>query len=130
VSEPLPLPAVGISACLLGERVRWDGGERRAGALLDALGRHVRWVSVCPELEAGLGVPREPIRLEHAPSGTRVRAVETGRDLTERMTRHARERLAELEAEGLSGFLLQARSPSCGLAGVALHDEEGGVVGR
>ena len=120
-------PAVGISACLLGQPVRYDGGDKRDAWLTGVLGRTVRYVPVCPEVEAGFGVPREPIRLERADDGTtRIRHVESRDDVTARLAAWARERLAQLEE--LDGYVLKAGSPSCGRKGVPVHDEGGRVV--
>src|SRR5437867_8270240 len=81
---------LGVSACLLGARVRYAGGHKRAGALLRALGADVEWVPVCPEVELGLGVPRPPIVLVGSPSSLRLVEPESGRDLTGPMRRLAR----------------------------------------
>ena len=109
-----PRLRIGISRCLLGENVRHDGGHKRDGFLLEALGRHVEWVPVCPEVELGLGTPREPMRLIgdlHAP---RLITITTGIDHTDAMNRFARQRVRELEALDLSGFIFKRDSPSCG----------------
>lgn len=118
-------PRVGISRCLLGDEVRYDGTHTRDDDLLEALGRQVEWVPVCPEVEIGMGTPREPIQLVASPDGVasageRVRlvGVESGEDWTARMHVWARERVAALQRLNLSGFVLKARSPSCGIAGV------------
>ena len=108
-------PRVGISRCLLGDEVRYDGTHKRAGDLLAALGRHVEWVPVCPEVEVGMGTPREPI---HIVPGGRLLGVTSGEDWTERMQEWARQRIETLRALNLSGFVLKARSPSCGIKGV------------
>jgi len=106
---------VGVSACLLGEPVRYDGGHKRHEGLLRDLGGHVEWLPLCPEAEAGLGVPRETIRLERSEDNLRVIGTETGRDWTPALESWTERRLDELEQERLSGFVLKARSPSCGL---------------
>jgi len=119
-------PRVGISACLLGERVRYDGGHKRDAWLVDGLGRDVEWVPVCPEVEAGFGTPREPISLVRgAGNAIRLVAVDTRRDVTEPMQRFIDRRLEELAAERLSGYVLKAGSPSCGLDDVLIHDDDG-----
>jgi len=123
-------PRVGISACLLGHQVRYDGGHKRASYLTGRLGRSVEWVPVCPELELGLGVPREPIRLVGRIKAPRLVAAESGRDLTEAMLRFARARVAQLSARDLSGFVLKARSPSCGMEAVPVHRAVGQLVDR
>src|SRR5919106_14898 len=106
-------PRVGISACLLGQAVRWDGAHKRDGWLVDVLGPRVEWVPVCPEMEVGLGVPREPIRLVGDPRAPRLIS-ESGNDLTERMQSWVRRRTGELAALALAGYVLKSNSPSCG----------------
>jgi len=115
-------PRVGISACLLGERVRHDGGHKRNAWLVDVLGPDVEWVPVCPEVEAGFGTPREPIELVRGAGNTiRLVAVKTRRDVTGPMQQFIDRRLEELAAERLSGYVLKAGSPSCGLDDVPIH---------
>ncbi|MCG8424330.1 MAG: DUF523 domain-containing protein [Proteobacteria bacterium] len=112
---------IGISACLLGQRVRYDGSHKRHAWLIDQLGRYVTWVPVCPEVEFGLGVPRETISLVASRSGEiRLIATESRRDLTDDMNHHAAARVEQLIAEDLSGYVLKTRSPSCGLTQVAV----------
>ena len=122
-------PRIGISRCLLGDEVRHDGGHKRDEALVSEVGRLVEWVSVCPEVEVGMGVPREPVQLVAAFDGVssgsaRVRLVGvlSGEEWTGRMEQWARERVRALAAMHLSGFVLKARSPSCGLRDVLVHD--------
>ncbi len=112
------LPRVGVSACLAGAPVRWDGRDKLDATLLDAFRDRVEWVPVCPEVELGLGVPREPIRLEGDPHHPRLVAPGSGRDLTGPMRDLARTRIAAIAAEGIAGYVLKARSPSCGLTDV------------
>jgi len=106
---------LGISACLLGQNVRYDGGHKLDRFLTGTLGKAVQYVPVCPEVECGLGVPRESMRLVGDPAAPRLVTTRTGRDLTEPMTRWARARVRELEKENLCGFIFKSRSPSCGL---------------
>ena len=120
-----PRLRIGISRCLLGENVRHDGGHKRDGFLLEALGRHVEWVPVCPEVELGLGTPREPMRLVGDPRAPRLITINTGIDHTDAMNRFAQQRVRELEALDLSGFVFKARSPSCGIAQVPLVNSQG-----
>ena len=122
-------PRVGISRCLLGEDVRYDGTNRLSAAVAE-LTPMVEWVPVCPEVEVGMGVPREAIRLvrgaDGVPAGSesvRLKGVRSGEDWTERMHRWAAARVIDLAAAGISGFVLKARSPSCGPAGVLVHDD-------
>ncbi len=123
---------LGISACLLGERVRYDGGHKRDAFLADTLGLFVEWVPVCPEVEIGLGVPRPTLRLVGAGSTPRLVVEKTGEDLTRRMRGWAEGRVAELERLGLDGYVLKRASPSCGLVRVRVYGEDGqpGRVGQ
>lgn len=121
-----PIIRLGVSACLLGERVRHDGGHKHDRYLSDVLGRFVEWVPVCPEVELGLGVPRPTIRLEGAPDAPRLVEPKAGRDLTRAMDRYARRRVRELEALRLHGFVCKSKSPSCGRAGLPVY----GAAGR
>jgi len=116
---------LGVSACLLGERVRYDGGHKRAATLLRALGPDVEWIAVCPEVELGLGVPRPPIVLAGASRAPRLVEPTSGRDLTVRMRRLAEARARQLVRLGLDGFVLKSRSPSCGLRGVPVVGKDG-----
>jgi uncharacterized protein YbbK (DUF523 family) len=129
-------PRVGISRCLLGDEVRYDATHKRSVSAI-ALGDHVEWIPVCPEVEVGMGVPREPIQLVARADGARsaglrvrLSGVRSGDDWTERMERWARRRVAELMAIGISGFVLKARSPSCGPNRVLVQDpDEGSTPG-
>jgi uncharacterized protein YbgA (DUF1722 family)/uncharacterized protein YbbK (DUF523 family) len=112
---------IGISRCLLGDAVRYDGGHKRDSVLVECLGPYVEWVPVCPEVECGMGTPREPMRLVRAGRDIRLITVDTGIDLTGRMNRYARTRVAELADENLSGYILKKDSPSCGLERVKVY---------
>ncbi|MHC4404844.1 MAG: 2-thiouracil desulfurase family protein, partial [Planctomycetota bacterium] len=106
---------VGVSACLLGEKVRFDGDHKRAAYVADVLGEHLELVSVCPEVELGLSVPRPTLRLERAGTDVALVMPHTGRNLSRKMRSYARAKVTLESKEGLSGFVLKARSPSCGL---------------
>jgi uncharacterized protein YbbK (DUF523 family) len=109
-------PRIGVSACLLGERVRYDGRDKRDAWLVDVLGPRVEWVPVCPEVEAGLGTPRAPMNLGRDSSGRLVLTTDRVRDdLTRTMTEYSARRAGELAAADLDGYVLKAGSPSCGL---------------
>ncbi len=124
MSEPI---RVGISSCLLGQKVRYDGGHKRDAFLVDLFGRHVEWVPVCPELEMGLGVPREPIHLVSDGRSRSVRLVgaRSGADHTVTMQKYAKDRLEQLEALDLCGYILKKDSPSCGLMRVKVWSTHG-----
>jgi uncharacterized protein YbgA (DUF1722 family)/uncharacterized protein YbbK (DUF523 family) len=116
---------VGISACLLGQEVRYDGGHKRDPFLTDTLGQFVEWVPVCPEVELGLGIPRESIRLEGDPTAPRLRAPKSGKDHTAAMQRLARARVDVLARQDLVGYVLKKDSPSCGMERVRVYGEGG-----
>lgn len=112
---------LGISACLLGEKVRYDGGHKLDTFLRDILGKYVEFLPVCPEAEAGFGIPREAMRLVGTPAIHRLVGIRTGTDFTGRMVEWARRRLAELGREGLSGFIFKSGSPSSGMERVRIY---------
>ncbi len=112
---------LGISACLLGHRARYDGGHRQAPLIADTLGPHVEFVPVCPESECGLGVPREVMRLEGLPDSPLLMTQKTRIDHTGRIQQWAATRVRELEKESLCGFIFKSRSPSCGLTRVKVY---------
>ena len=125
----MPAPStpirVGISACLLGREVRYDGGHKRDPFLVETLGTFIEWVPVCPEVEAGFGTPRPAMRLLDDDGRVRLVTVDTGTDLTLQMDRYARRRVAQLEGERLSGYVLKKNSPSCGLERVKVYTTRG-----
>jgi uncharacterized protein YbgA (DUF1722 family)/uncharacterized protein YbbK (DUF523 family) len=106
---------IGVSACLLGQEVRFDGGHKRDRFVTDELARYARFVPVCPEVEVGMGVPRETVRLVTREGRTRMVAPASGTDWTERMEALARARVEQLAREDLDGYLLKKDSPSCGM---------------
>ena len=128
---------IGISSCLLGQEVRYDGGHKRDRFLTDTFGRFVEWVPVCPEVEAGFGTPREAMHLREAmplregiplkdgEGRLRMVTVKTGVDLTARMDRYARRRVEQLEHEDLCGYVLKKDSPSCGPQRVKVYNARG-----
>ncbi|MFP5287696.1 MAG: DUF523 domain-containing protein, partial [Thermoanaerobaculia bacterium] len=126
---PEPDPSrirIGVSSCLLGEEVRYNGGHKRDSFLTDIFGRFVEFVPVCPEVEIGLGTPRPPIRLERTAQGEiRLVMPSTGEDLTERMRAYAGRRVGELAALDLDGYVLKKDSPSCGMERVKVYENSG-----
>ena len=116
---------VGISRCLLGDAVRYDGGHKRDSFLVDVLGSVVEWVPVCPEVEAGMTTPREPIRLVGDARRPRFMTVKSGQDLTKMMSSFSARRVAELEASELSGYVFKKDSPSCGMERVRVLNHQG-----
>jgi len=116
---------IGISSCLLGENVRYDGTNKLDVFLKDTLGRYFEYVPVCPEAEAGLGVPREPMRLVETGEGVRLVTSRTGRDMTGLMRKWAAGRVEELSAADLCGFIFKSKSPSSGMDRVKVYDKNG-----
>lgn len=125
---------LGISSCLLGDEVRFDGGHKRDSSLVETVGPLVEWVPVCPEVELGLGVPREPMHLVRSDGEIRLVGTRSEKDHTDEMEAYARRRVAELVDHDLHGYVLKARSPSCGLVDVIPQIADGGAdeptVGR
>lgn len=116
---------VGISACLLGHEVRFDGGHKRDAFLTETFSHFVEWLPVCPEVECGLSTPRESMRLVRVEDGVRLLTVKSGVDLTTPLERFSRSRVSALAREDLSGFVLKKDSPSCGLERVKVYDRHG-----
>ena len=114
---------LGISTCMLGKKVRYDGGHKLDRFLVETLGRYVDYVPVCPEVECGLPIPRETMRLEGDPDSPRLVTSRTKQDMTDRMNQWARKRLLELEREDLCGFIFKSNSPSSGM--VKVYNEKG-----
>ncbi len=120
---------LGISACLLGENVRYDGGNKLDRYLMDTFGHIVEWVPFCPEVEAGLCVPREPMQLVDEARGTRLITIETRQDRTDVLACWAEKKLKQLEQEEIRGFVFKARSPSCGVRDAPRYSAAGEIVG-
>ncbi|MCX5911456.1 MAG: DUF523 and DUF1722 domain-containing protein [Deltaproteobacteria bacterium] len=116
---------LGISTCLLGENVRFDGGHKLDRYLTDTLGQFVEYVPVCPEMECGFGVPRESFRLVGDPEDPRLVTTRTNQDHTERMAEWAKRRVGELEKEDLCGYIFKSGSPSSGMERVKVYDRNG-----
>ncbi|MEW6776819.1 MAG: DUF523 and DUF1722 domain-containing protein [Bdellovibrionota bacterium] len=122
-----PKIRLGVSSCLLGEKVRYDGGHKRDSYVVKTLGRFFELIPICPEVEIGMGVPREPIQLERA--GKKIRAVgvkDRELDVTEKLSRYGRKMARELE--GLGGYVFKSGSPSCGLFGVNIYPGKRGTA--
>lgn len=120
--QPLRL---GVSSCLLGETVRYDGGHARDRFVSDTLALWVDFVPVCPEVEVGMGTPRPTIRLVESDAGIRLVAPSTGADFTDAMKSFADRRVAELQDQDLDGFVLKKGSPSCGMERIKLFRGNG-----
>ena len=122
MEEPIKL---GISTCLLGENVRYDGGHKLDRFLTDTLGQYVEYVPVCPEVECGLPVPREAMHLEGDPERPRLVTSRTHEDRTAQMVTWAKRRVVDLEKEDLCGFIFKSNSPSSGMERVRIYNEKG-----
>jgi len=116
---------IGISSCLLGNDVRYDGANKLDHDLRDTIGQFVEWVPVCSEVEAGLSVPREAMHLVGDPTTPRLVTIFTGVDHGDRMAEWAKKKLLHLEKAGICGFVFKARSPSCGLEDVKIYSRSG-----
>ena len=116
---------LGISSCLLGEKVRYDGGHKLDKYLKDTLGQFIDWVPVCPEVESGLSVPREPMRLAGSTETPHLIKSRSGIDYTDHMLQWAEKRLAGTQQEDLCGFIFKSKSPSSGLRGVKVYTSAG-----
>jgi len=116
---------LGISTCLLGEKVRYDGGHKLDRFLTETLGRYVEYVPVCPEVECGLPIPRESMHLEGDPDSPRLVTIRSKQDMTDQMVQWALKRVLELEKEDLCGFIFKSDSPSSGMERVRVYNEKG-----
>ena len=121
---------IGVSSCLLGNNVRYDGGNKLNQSLIDVLGQFVEWVPVCPEVGAGLAVPREVMQLVLSATALRLLTVFTGIDHTERLLLWAEKELAELENLKICGFIFKARSPSCGIDDSEIYSLSGEKISK
>jgi uncharacterized protein YbgA (DUF1722 family)/uncharacterized protein YbbK (DUF523 family) len=118
---------LGVSSCLLGNAVRYDGGHEKDAFVTGALSRFVTFVPACPEVEVGMGTPRETVRLVRLGGGVRMIGHRSGTDHTDAMRRWAEGRVRQLEAEDLCGWVLKKDSPSCGMEQVKVHSKGAGT---
>ena len=116
---------IGLSSCLLGEKVRYDRGHKHDRYITETLGQYFEWVPVCPEVECGLPTPREAMHLIEPHDSPRLVTVRTGIDHTEKMLSWAEKKLKVLEQEHLSGFIFKSKSPSSGIGGVKIYTLSG-----
>ena len=121
---------IGISSCLLGEKVRFDGGHKRDAFVTVHLAPYVEYVPVCPEVEVGMGTPRETVHLTGDPAAPRMVGTKSRTDHTDAMNAYARRRARELEDAELCGYILKKNSPSCGMERVKIHGAAGGMPSR
>jgi uncharacterized protein YbbK (DUF523 family) len=127
---PYRRPRLGISACLLGKTVRYDGGHKLDLFLTEALGRFVEWIPVCPEIEVGMGVLRETVRLVGASTDPKLVAERSGKDWTDAMKRFAEVRLRQLAELKLSGYVFKKNSPCCGMERVRVYNNSKNMAAR
>ena len=116
---------IGVSSCLLGKEVRYNGGHSHDRYITGTLGQYFTFVDVCPEVEAGFGIPRETLRLVGDPASPRLLTSRTGRDCTDTMSNWARKRVQELAKDNLCGFIFKSKSPSSGMERVKVYTEKG-----
>ncbi len=121
---------VGVSSCLLGQEVRYDGGHMKHDFAANELSKYFEWVPVCPEMEIGLGSPREPIDIHQDIKGDRLIGAVSGEDLTGRMNRFSEQRTVELSIRRIRGYILKKDSPSCGNGGIPVYNNERDIVDR
>lgn len=119
---------VGISTCLLGENVRFDSGHKRDRFITDILGEYFEFIPSCPEMEIGMGVPREAVHLVDSPEGIQMVGVRSGKDWTDKMRRYSDTRVKQLAKHRLSGYILKSKSPSCGMERVKLFHSNGNAA--
>ena len=120
---------LGVSSCLLGERVRFDGNHKQDSFLTGTLGQFFEWVPVCPEVAIGLGVPRPPIRLTGSPAAPRAVGVKDPRvDVTDRLADYGRRQARKLD--DISGYIFKSKSPSCGMERVKVYQSGAGPAAR
>lgn len=112
---------VGISSCLLGQRVRFDGGHKRDSYIMSVLAPFFTFVPICPELEVGMGVPRETVRLVGSAETPSMIGVKSGEDWTDRMNRNSKKRVVQSDLREICGYILKKDSPSCGMERVKLY---------
>lgn len=129
MQQKTPMPVrLGISKCLLGEPVRYDGGHKLDRFLRDTVGQFVQWVPVCPEVECGLPVPRQAMHLTGSRENPRLVTVRSGHDLSGQMRAWIPQKIRELESEQLCGFIFKTGSPSSGMRNIKIYDENTGMV--
>lgn len=118
---------IGISSCLLGNKVRYDGGHSHDRFLTQTLGLFAEYIPVCPEVECGMSTPREAVRLVGKTENPRLVTQKTGVDKTTQMKVWIKKRLKTLEKENLCGFIFRSKSPSSGLYRIKVYGEDGKV---
>lgn len=118
---------IGISACLLGQTVRYNGEHKRNAYIVEELAKIVDFIPICPEVEAGLSIPREPMLLTGPPETPRLITRDSAQDKTEQLENCFIRHFTLLEKEGIAGFIFKSKSPSCGLQGVPVKENPGKI---
>ncbi len=126
--QELSVPKLGISTCLLGYNVRYDGGHKLDRFIRDTLGKYVQFVPVCPEVECGMSIPRESLRLVGDPQDPSLVTIKSKKDYTPKMQAWGKQRLQGLEMEELSGYIFKSKSPSSGMQRIKVYNEKGNPV--
>ncbi len=116
---------IGVSSCLLGEEVRWNGEHKQHRYTKDILGRFFTWIPICPEMEVGMGVPRETVSLYGDPENPKMIGSKSGTNWTAKMNIYLTKRTRELKDSNLCGYIFKSKSPSCGLERVPVYSEPG-----
>lgn len=114
---------IGVSSCLIGEKVRWNGDHKQDRYVRQILGNYFEYIPVCPEMEVGMGVPRETVALYGTPEAPKMISKTSKIDWTERMNRYVKDRINKLAHDDLSGYIFKSKSPSCGIARVPVFSE-------
>lgn len=123
-------PLVAISGCLAGDNVRYDGDNKAQAVMLQTLSHCVRWLPVCPEVAAGMGIPRPPVQLRRTTQDIAVVEVENSqRDHTQALRQGVTDVVRQLQLQAPDAIVLKARSPSCGIGSTPLHDAAGAPAG-
>jgi uncharacterized protein YbgA (DUF1722 family)/uncharacterized protein YbbK (DUF523 family) len=125
IRNPASKIKVGVSSCLLGEKVRWDGNHKQDTVVKNQLGRIFEWVPTCPEVEIGMGIPRESVQLTGNPKSPRMVGTTTATDWTRRMNRYSKKRSRELAKINVCGYIFKSKSPSCGIARIKILSNNG-----
>jgi uncharacterized protein YbgA (DUF1722 family)/uncharacterized protein YbbK (DUF523 family) len=125
IRNPATRIKIGVSSCLLGEKVRWDGNHKQDSVVKNQLGRIFEWVPSCPEVEIGMGIPRESVLLTGSSKAPRMVGNNSGTDWTRRMNRYSNKRSAELAKMNVCGYIFKSKSPSCGIGHIPVTDKNG-----
>jgi len=121
---------LGVSSCLLGKLVRYDGGHKYDSWIVEILGQYAEYIDLCPEAESGLSIPREPIRLVGQKQDYHALGTKTSQDVTIQLQGYSLEAMGKLSDLRLCGYILKSKSPSCGMERVKVYPTHGGAAGK